>query len=302
MGPFNTILYSQNSKTTIIPSVVSPNIRPNESCALLLFNEIFPFEQHQLLSQEIVWVARNLDNFFVALKTKEDKFTLVARGNLYDMNFDKDLENIWKVYNLKGFEKFLVTLLYFLTIPYVKYFECTSPFLGKMFHKLKDCAWRDCTNMNVKNFFTLILSRIMWLSVCYIHTTLEFYLFMFPFEFFFAVTYFTISSKFKWFFFDPLIPYIVQIPYFSYILSININIFHLLDKTIENDLTGNLFSTNDLKRILSYHIEPKNKMWALPFMVEREIFSYELYFVLVLLGYLTLFVLFVLQIEYINMI
>merc|ERR1712034_31680 len=280
MGPFNTILYSQNSKTTIIPSVVSPNIRPNESCALLLFNEIFPFEQHQLLSQEIVWVARNSDNFFVALKTKEDKFTLVARGNLYDMNFDKDLENIWKVYNLKGFEKFLVTLLYFLTIPYVKYFECISPFLGKMFHKLKDCAWRDCTNMNVKNFFTLILSRIMWLSVCYIHTTLEFYLFMFPF---YAMGYFTTSNSTDdasgLFFFSVTL----SIGYSPFLYDLNIcsiNIFDMFINTIKNDLSGNYFPENISKRILTYKVEPQNTMWALPFMVLRQVKVCDLRFLL----------------------
>jgi hypothetical protein len=216
-SPFNTILYSQNSKTAIIPEVVSPNIRPNESCALLLFNQIFPFEQYQLVSQEIIWVARNSDNFFVALKTNGENFTLVARGNLYNINFNNGLECIWEIYNLKGFQKYFFMFQYFLTIPYVKYFEYVSPFLGKIFQKLKDHTWRDLSIMNVNNFFTLISFRIIWLIFCYIHAALEFQIFMFPFC---TVAYFAINLPSIVVLFSPFILYIMHILFGFDIFSI----------------------------------------------------------------------------------
>ena len=62
-SPLNTILYSKNSKSAITLGVISPEVKPNETCALLLFNEIFPFEEYELYSEEVVWVAKNLNNF-----------------------------------------------------------------------------------------------------------------------------------------------------------------------------------------------------------------------------------------------
>lgn len=173
---------------------------------------------------------------------------------------------------------------YFLTIPCVKYFEYVSPFLGKIFQKLKDHTWRDLKFMNVNNFFTLISFRIIWLSFCYIHAAVEFQIFIFPF---YTVAYFAINLPSIVVLFSPFIPYIAHILFGFDIFSINT--FDLLTHTITDDLSGNCFSANNLKRILIYQIEPKNKMWALPFMIKRP-FSIDDLCVLLLFCYLTLLV------------
>jgi hypothetical protein len=269
-SPLNTILYSKNSKTAITLDIISPEVKPNETCALLLFNEIFPFKQYELHSEEVVWVAQNSDNFFVALKTDENNFTLVARGNLHNMNFHEDLECIWHVYNLRRFEKFLITFQYFLTILYVKYFEFVSPFLGKIFHKVKDDTWRDCRNMNINNFFDLILSRIMWVMLCYTHAALEYHIFMLPFNAVITLhavllNFFTLPTII--FFLFPVIPYFMDVRCGSE--DYTTNIFALFIETIKNDLSGKHFLAKNSKTFLTYKIEPQNTMWILPFMVER---------------------------------
>jgi len=263
---FNTILYSENSKTAIIPEVVSPEIKPNKICALLLSNQIFPFEEKQLLSNEIVWVARNSNNFFIALKTSDNSFTPVARGNLHKMNFNKDLEFICNVHNLKGAKKFLVTSRYFFTIPFLKYFEYISPHLGKIFNKLKDYTWFDFGNINVFNFVKLIIFRILWIILCYIHAGLEYHIFILPFH---VLNYILSSFKLETsFFVICMMPLFFTIIFDRTIFPQNI-IIHLLNKTIKNDLRGKLFLAKDSEIFLTFDIEPKNTMWVLSFVVER---------------------------------
>merc|ERR1712034_304460 len=134
------------------------------------------------VSQENVWVARNLNNIFVTLKVNENMFVPIARGNLHKMHLYNVLECIWQAYNLKGLEKFLFAARYFFTIPFLKYFQYISCPLGKFFNKLKESTWRDCTKMNVHNFSELILFRILWMIFCYIHAGLEYQILMFPFH------------------------------------------------------------------------------------------------------------------------
>jgi len=283
-SPENVILYSNNSKTAIIPESISPEIRPNKICALLSSNKIFPFKQHA----EVVWVARDLDNFCVSLKTNENKFTIIACGNLHEMNFEKDLASIWKAYNLKGSGKFLVATRYFLTIPFVKYFEYISPFLAKFFNPLKDWLWTalcladtpvyldhhgawvaDSADMYDHNVLKPILLRILWFSFCYLHAGLEFHIFVFPFHVLAYTTYtelmptkeisYALISLMSWFF---------TIMFGLTIFPPNL-IFYLLQKMLWSDLRGEPFVAKNSKHFLAFVIEPQNTMWALPFMIER---------------------------------
>jgi len=267
-SPLNIILYSETSKTAIIAKKVSSEIKPNETCALLRSNEIFPFKEKKLLSQEFVWVARNLNNFFVTLKTNDNKFTPVARGILYEMNFDKDLECILNIHYLNRFEKFIITVRYFFTIPFLKYFEYISPLLGKCFNKLKDYTLCDFRTMNVNNCLQLIFSRILWLMFCHIHASLEFHIFTSPF---YAMAYYIsniLSSV------QPSAAFICLIPLFFIGVCDRIVwprkvIFDLLAEAIENDFNGTFFVAKDSESFLIFDIEPKNTMWALSFIVKR---------------------------------
>jgi len=152
-----------------------------------------------------VWAARNSNNFFVTLKTNDDNFNPVARGILYEMNFDKDLESILAIHDLKGIDKFIMTTRYFFTIPFVKYFEYISPLLGTVFNKLKDYTWQDFRIsdlngnplMDLKNVLKLIPCRIFWIILNLIHAGLEYQIFVLPFDFF-IYTLFTFGPVKDW--------------------------------------------------------------------------------------------------------
>jgi len=283
-SPLNTILYSETSKTAIIAKLVSSEIKPNETCALLRSNEIFPFKEKLFLSLESqcgVCVARNLNNFFVTLKTNDDNFTPVARGIFYEMNFHnfKDLESILSIHYLKRPEKFIITTRYFFTIPFLKYFEYVSPLLGTVFNKLKDYTWQDFRISDLKGnplmdlkdvcFSKVIPCRIFWIILNLIHAGLEYQIFVLPFDFL-AYTLFTFTSFNK---LEKEFQFLLCLVFSMYfdgmVFPLNI-ISNLFVKTIENDISGNFFLAKDSENFLTFDIEPKNTMWALPFFVKRE--------------------------------
>jgi len=294
-SPLNTIVYSENSKIAFIPEIVSSEIKRNETCALLLSNQIFPFKSHAPVHEgsiRCVWVARNLNNIFVALKLNVNTFTPIARGILYEIeNFDKDLECILTIHRLNGLEKFVITTRYFFTIPFVKYFEHFSPLLGICFNKLKDYTWCDLTTMKfnrkkvtksflhskmAQNVSKLILSRILWAIICFTHMSIELCIFTSPFN---LVTQYAAPIIFS----NPgfvtkLMSFMI---FFSFVWISDENnfsrnlIFDFFIKTLKNDVCGRRFVAKDHENFLIFKIEPKNTMWALPFVVERQLTKYN---------------------------